>query len=218
MLFRLHYSRRRGAATPNMPLAFAVVLLWLSKAATGDDVSPIDFERQIRPLFFEHCAECHGPKTQKGSLRLDARHAALSGGDSGAVIEPGRSDKSELLRRITSDNADERMPPNGAPLSAAQITLLRQWIDAGATWPESDYDRSAARDRRLDHWAFRPIRVVQPPEIDPSALDSDVSVTMIDRFILAKLAEKGMKPSPLADRRTLARRLWLDMLGLPPSA
>jgi len=177
--------------------------------------APLDFETQIRPLLMQHCAKCHGAAVQKNGLRLDAKYSAFKGGDGGLVIVPGKAEDSELFRRITTDVAEEHMPPEGGPLKAAEIELLKRWIDAGASWPESNYDREAARDPRLDHWAWQPMQNVSPPML-PADLESKVT-NDIDRFILAKLAEKRLVPSPEADRRTLIRRLSFDLHGLPPT-
>ncbi|MCB9937432.1 MAG: DUF1553 domain-containing protein [Planctomycetaceae bacterium] len=178
----------------------------LLNAARGDE---FDFEAELRPLLIARCGECHGPQVQKGGLRLDARHTAFKGGDSGEVIVPGSSDESELLRRVSSDDADERMPPDGMPLAKDEIELLTRWIDSGADWPESDYDREAKRDRRLDHWAF------QPFERDEGGGQKDEG--KIDWFVEAKLKEHDLAFSLEADRLTLIRRLSFDMLGLPPT-
>ncbi|MBI2480213.1 MAG: hypothetical protein HYV60_16750 [Planctomycetia bacterium] len=135
-------------------ILFSLTCVALPIAAEGDGV---DFEKQIRPLLIARCGECHGPEDQQGGLRLDARHTALKGGDSGAVIVPGESGESELLRRVTSSDEDERMPPEGEPLREAEIVLLTHWIDGGAKWPETEYDRQAKIDPRLEHWAFQPL-------------------------------------------------------------
>jgi hypothetical protein len=128
--------------------------LSLAGSAKGAEPRPVDFETEIRPLLQSRCGECHGPKTQTSDLRLDARHAAFKGGLSGEVIVPFSSGESELVRRITSDDKDERMPPEGKALSKKQIDLFKRWIDAGAVWPETDYDRDARKDPRLEHWSF----------------------------------------------------------------
>ena len=177
---------------------------------------PLDFESQIRPLLIKRCGNCHGPEQQKSGLRLDAKLAAFKGGDGGPVIVAGDSAESELLRRVTTTDPDERMPPDGAPLEKVAIDLLRRWLDSGAKWPETDYDRAAARDPRLEHWAFQPLMKVK---VQDAAGHQNVAdrAREIDRLIGLKLAENQLKPSPQADRRTLIRRLYFDMLGLPPA-
>ncbi|MGZ0162314.1 MAG: DUF1553 domain-containing protein [Planctomycetales bacterium] len=177
----------------------------------------LDFEAQIRPLLLKRCGSCHGASEQNSGLRLDAKLAAFKGGDGGPVIVPGKSDESELLRRVTTADLDERMPPEGAPLTKVEIELLRHWIDSGAKWPETDYDREAARDRRLEHWAFQPLQKFRELQINGGTRQLKDKAAVIDRFVSEKLAEHGLKASPKADRRTLIRRLYFDMIGLPPS-
>ena len=184
----------------------------MSAAAAGED---IDFETRIRPVLVQHCSQCHGANVQKAGLRLDARHRALNGGDSGSVIVAGNSRQSELVRRITSHDPDVRMPPKGAILNSNEIALVTKWIDAGAHWPETDFDRAAMLDPRLDHWAWQPLQDVAPPTLSDeheSAVNNDV-----DRFIRAKLHEQQLTLSEPADRRMLIRRLAFDLHGLPPS-
>ena len=155
----------------------------------------IDFEKQIRPLLIRHCGECHGPENQESSLRLDARLFAFRGGDGGKVISPGNVNKSQLVARIESSDDDERMPPE-AKLPAKDIRLIRNWIQQGASWPETDYDRNAKIDPRLKHWAFQPLQKVTVPADESPA-------NPIDRFIARQLKGKGLSMSPPADRRTL---------------
>lgn len=171
----------------------------------------IDFENQIRPLLIQKCAGCHGPDDQTSDLRLDARHSALKGGSAGPVIVAGDAKASELIRRITADD-DDVMPPDDPPLSDSEIQLLTRWIDDGAKWPESNYDREAARDPRRNHWALQPVGKPNPPTDDKAQfLDNP-----IDRFIEHRLRENNLKSSRSADRRSLIRRLSMDLLGLWP--
>ena len=165
----------------------------------------VDFDREIRPLLQEHCIECHGEKKQKGELRLDAKVYAFKGGLDGPAILAGKADVSPLLQRVTSTDEDEKMPPKGDPLTSAQISLIREWINSGAKWPENATDKAALTDKRLHHWSVQPIR-----------RDFPANAT-IDRFIEAKLRENNLKMSPEADARTLKRRLHFDLVGLPPS-
>lgn len=186
----------------------------LSRAAFAED---IDFEKQIRPLFQQHCINCHGPSQQKSGLRLDARSFALKGGDGGAVITAGKPQDSELLHRIQSRDADLKMPPGDASLSAVELNLLTEWIRQGATWLETDYDRDAAQDPRLNHWAWQPIAIPEVPELSAPQTGTGRAFNEIDQFLLAKLDHSGLGFSEEADRRTLIRRLSFDLLGLPPS-
>ncbi len=178
--------------------------------------APIDFEKQIRPLLTRHCGNCHGAKEQKSSLRLDARHAAFRGGDGGAVIVPGKPDESELLRRIRSTD-DDRMPPEGPALSSSETELLSRWIADGADWPESDYDRAAKVDPRLQHWSFQPLKPQLPPEVSIPEHLRDAGITEIDRFLLAELSKKSLVPNDLADRHNSHSNvsLWIYMVCLP---
>ena len=192
---------------------FAIAFCSLLPAAAGDE--SIDFESRVRPLLVHRCSHCHGADIQKGGLRLDAKHAAFNGGDNGLVIMPGNSGQSELVRRVASADPDSRMPTEGKPLNADEIALLTKWIDAGAHWPETEYDRAAMHDARLDHWAWQPLQDVSPPKV--SAKQDSTIRNDVDRFILEKLNEKQLTLSAPVDRRTLIRRLSFDLHGLPPS-
>ena len=172
----------------------------------------IDFEKQIRPLLHEHCVSCHGPAKQKSALRLDARSFAFQGGKSGPVIVPDKSKESELFRRVSSKESDERMPPGEKSLSSTQIELLKRWIEEGAKWEETPADLAAASDKRLKHWAWQPI-----PKISVPLTNDPASRNEIDHFIAEKLKQKGLAFSPEADRKTLIRRLSFDLLGVPPT-
>jgi hypothetical protein len=191
-------------------------LLLIVRAETCH-AAPPDFESQIRPLLIKHCGNCHGSQEQNSGLRLDARQAAFKGGDGGTVIVPGKSSQSDLVRRVTTEDPDERMPPEGAPLSKVEIELLRHWIDSGADWPETIYDRDAAHDRRLEHWAFQPLPKHPESHTNAEPWHLKDKAGEIDRHVAVKLSEHDLKASPTADRRTLIRRLYFDMIGLPPS-
>ena len=194
----------------------AVIALWPSSDGAGA-AETVDFETQIRPLLMQRCGNCHGALEQNSGLRLDARDAAFKGGDGGPVLVPGKSGESELLRRVTTGDLDERMPPEGAPLTLDQIELMRRWIDSGAKWPETDYDREAARDRRLEHWSFQPLRQFPKSQASGETWQLGDKAGEIDRFVKANLAEHGLKASSKANRRTLVRRLYFVMTGLPPT-
>jgi mono/diheme cytochrome c family protein len=163
-----------------------------------------DFEADIRPLLREHCVECHGEKKNKADLRLDAKMHAFKGGESGPAIIAGKSDDSLLFQRITSADEDERMPPRGNPLTPEQTAKIKAWIDAGAAWPETEADKAAATDQRLLHWAYQP-------------LQRPANARDVDEFISSKLAEKNLSLSKAADARTLIRRVYFDVVGLPPT-
>ncbi|MBS1812549.1 MAG: DUF1553 domain-containing protein [Acidobacteria bacterium] len=186
--------------------------------STTQAIQAVDFERDIRPLLHARCVECHGAEKQKSGLRLDTKSSAMKGGVSGAAIIPGKSAESELIRRITSTDKAEMMPPTGERLTPREISLLKAWIDAGANWPEENTANVPAASKRADKatwWSLQPLAKVEPPMRSgiPAAWDK----SPIDRFIFARLAERGLQPNPPADRRTLIRRVTYDLTGLPPS-
>ncbi|MDB5339761.1 MAG: hypothetical protein JWN70_5380 [Planctomycetaceae bacterium] len=172
-------------------------------------LKPVDFAREIQPILQDRCFSCHGSKKQEAGLRLDIRRRAYLGGDTGPAIVPGSSVTSELVRRITTDDETQRMPPDEEPLPAEQIALLRRWVDQKAPWP----DALAGKESFDDHWSFR---AINRPDV-PQVVDSKWIRNPIDAFVMSKLDREKIIPSPEADRRTLARRLSLDLLGLPPS-
>jgi mono/diheme cytochrome c family protein len=182
------------------------VLRWLVAlavvAAPGRAVAgPVHFGRDVLPILSDNCFGCHGPdaRARKGGLRLDTRDGALRQTD--PVIIPGASTASELIRRVASGDARERMPPpkSGRRLSAQQVDLLRRWVDEGAHWGV--------------HWAFElPLRPEPPP-----VRDARWPRNPIDRFVLARLEAEGLAPSAEAPPEALIRRLSLDLTGLPPS-
>jgi hypothetical protein len=168
------------------------------------------FEKDILPLFRTRCFECHDERKQKSGYRIDLRSTAMRGGDSGKPsIIPNKSTASELILRVESKDENEMMPPMGKRLTIDEIKILRNWIDAGAEWPDA---LAGKDDAKLRHWAFQP-----PVRATMGKVKSDAWVrTPIDRFILARLEKEGLNPSPEADRVTLIRRLSLDLIGLPP--
>jgi hypothetical protein len=190
-------SDPRAALVKRTAATFVVCCLAVPAAAGLPPAAlrPVEFDRDIRPIFARHCYACHGDKKQKAGLRLDRRPDALLP----KLLKAGHSDDSPLISRVASTDSDDRMPPEGKPLTADEVGLLRAWIDQGAKWPG---------DR--DHWSLRPLKA---PPVPPSA----DTCNPIDAFWLAKLAEKGLSPSPEADKRVLIRRLTFDLLGLPPT-
>ena len=169
-------------------------------APAGDG---IDFEQDVLPILRARCVECHGPDAEESGLRVDSRQALLAGGDVGPAVVPGEPTKTEILRRMATTDPDERMPPEGEPLTAAEIAAVSRWVAGGASWP-GQMEAAASVSRTSDHWAFQPLT-------ESFAHDS------IDFFLAAELAARGLAPSPPADRRTLIRRLFLDLTGLPPT-
>jgi hypothetical protein len=170
----------------------------------------VDFERDVLPLFKARCFACHDATKQRAGFRLDVRSLAMKGGESGRpAIVPGKAAQSELVRRITSNDPDTRMPKKGEALSTKEIAAITAWIDAGAKWPDA-----LANEGPTKHWAFAaPKRPALPALPQPGSPIRNP----IDRFILARLEKEGLTLSPQADRVTLSRRLYLDLIGLPPT-
>ncbi|RUL83381.1 PSD1 and planctomycete cytochrome C domain-containing protein [Tautonia sociabilis] len=201
-----------------MPSILVRSLLVLSSLGLAQDAlppsadRPVDFREEIKPILDARCVSCHGPDEQKSGLRLDAKEPALLGGDLGPAIEPGDSASSYLIHKVAGFQGESIMPPEGDPLSPAEIGLLRAWIDQGASWPE-EADDSTPERRSSDHWAFQPITRPEPPSVH----HEEWPRSPIDRFILARLEAEGISPSPEADRASLLRRLSLDLIGLPPT-
>ncbi|MBN9121404.1 MAG: PSD1 domain-containing protein [Planctomycetes bacterium] len=190
-------------------------------AAPARAAEPVDndyFEKRVRPVLVQHCVSCHGEKKQKGELRLDAKAGFVKGGESGPAVVPGKPDESRLVKAVRYDD-DTKMPPKGK-LADAEIAVLTEWVKGGAPWPddgavgkgpEKTFDLHA---RARAHWSFQPIRRPAVPEIADrrSPITND-----IDRFLLAKLGAAGLTFAPPADRRTLLRRVYFDVIGLPPT-
>ena len=172
----------------------------------------VSFERDIRPILAQHCWQCHSEKKQSSGLRLDAKSFAVRG----AIIVPGKSADSLLYQRITAPNG-EQMPPVGERLNAKEIGLIKSWIDAGAVWSEGEKETGRIGDgekERSQHWAWQPIKKIAPPKLrNPKSAFRNP----IDFFIAEKLISSGFSLSPKADRRTLIRRLYFDLIGLPPT-
>lgn len=183
--------RVAGLIGPSAGLLVLAASLPFAAAAT------VEFSRDIQPLLAKRCFACHGPDTQEAGLRFDAAAFAVRQLDSGAqAIVPGDSAASEILSRISSTDPDLQMPPEGERLSDAEVTAIRQWIEAGAAWEE--------------HWAFRPVSRPQVPAVTGAA-------TPIDAFIQQGLKDRGLPVPVEADRRTLLRRVSYDLTGLPPT-
>jgi len=173
-------------------------------SATKASVAAVDYLRDIRPILSNSCYACHGPDeaSRMADLRLDRLDSTLDKAPSGRMpVVPGDPEKSEIIRRITSGDPDEVMPPvdSGKKLSADQVALVRRWIEQGASWKE--------------HWAFvRPRRSILPKVSNP-----EWPRNAIDYFILARLDQQGWKPSPAAAKEILIRRVTFDLTGLPPT-
>ncbi len=175
------------------------------------------FEKNIRPVLAEKCYSCHGPKNQFASLRLDSRAGILKGSDKGAVLVPGDPEKSRLIQAIRHANG-LKMPP-AEKLSDKVAADFTEWVKLGAPWPadaaapaEKSFEERIG-EAKTGHWAFRPVR---RPAL-PAVKDKSWAASPIDRFVLAKLEAKGLRPAPPADRSTLIRRVTYDLTGLPPT-
>lgn len=180
-------------------------------SVAAEEAATVDFVKDIEPILRSRCWSCHGAKETESGLRLDVRRRALEGSDNGRVIVAGKSADSSLFLRIISEDADERMPPEGKPgLTKSQIELFRRWIDSGAEWPEG---RDPVDPRSADHWSWKPVTA---PEL-PSVQGVEWIENNIDLFILRKLETHGLRLSQSAPRSTLIRRAYLDVIGLPPT-
>lgn len=187
------------------PIRRALDLVTAIAAATavaaGQSPPEVRYGRDIRPILSDRCFKCHGPDAaaRAADLRLDDRADAVRLRDGGAAVVPGDAEASELWRRITAHDVDERMPPADSgklALSAAQQQLVRRWIDAGAPYE--------------GHWSFTPPRPVTVPD-GPAR-------NPVDRFLGEARRQGGLQPAPEADRATLCRRAFLTLTGLPPTA
>jgi hypothetical protein len=205
-----------------MKLRASLLLALLAAGASAQDVAapldpargkpspPIDFIRDIQPILKEHCVACHGEQKQKGRLRLDSKTLALNGGISGKSILPGNGKESRLITILLEPNADDRMPQKADPLPKAKIDLLRLWIDQGATWPDAASAPGAVLEM---HWSH--VKPVRAPL--PAVRNSWWGRNPIDAFVAAGLEQHGLKPRPEAPRSLLLRRVYLDLIGLPPT-
>ncbi|MEE2947834.1 MAG: DUF1549 domain-containing protein [Verrucomicrobiota bacterium] len=198
-----------GMATLVMPLPQAMTMVFPPESIQF-------FENKIRPLLADNCFECHDQKKHKGNLLLTSREAILKGGDSGPAITPDDPRKSLLIEAIKYTNADLQMPPK-KKLGKQAVADLEQWIRFGAPWPSSRPTSTVVKqghsfyitDEDRNYWAFRPIK---RPDLAKSNGQAP-----IDQLILLKLESKGITANPIADRATLIRRAYFDLIGLPPS-
>ncbi|RLS43701.1 MAG: DUF1549 domain-containing protein, partial [Planctomycetota bacterium] len=184
----------RFAGLPALVATAVGIAMLAAPPAAADEV---DFSRDIQPLLAKRCFACHGPDTREAGLRLDLAEPSRATLDSGLrAIVPGDEAASEILARITSDDPDVQMPPEGSRLTATQIDALRRWITEGAEYRE--------------HWAFRPVERPEPPA-------SAAAANPIDAFVRDGLARRGLPAPSLADKQTLLRRATYGVTGLPPT-
>ena len=196
-----------------------VLLCLLALAATQPMAitlaADVDFDKQVAPLLAARCLECHNATDKKGKLDLTSAKATMLGGESGAVIVAGDPEKSLLWENVR----DDEMPPKKA-LTAAEKAIVKAWIAGGAKWGSADpidpYAYTTDKRAGSDWWSLRP--VVKPAPPDAKQLKNAAWVkSPIDAFVLAKLENKGLSPSREADSRVLARRIYFDLIGLPPT-
>ncbi len=214
----------RAAAQGWAALLLVLMALPLaSKASEPPSFSPEQFdffESQVRPLLVTHCYECHSSQSKSlmGGLHLDNRQAALDGGESGPAVVPGKPEESLIVEAVRFESFE--MPPQGK-LPEQDVETLVKWVSMGAPWPEAapsepvehwhkNYDW---QQLRASHWAWQPVQKPLPPPVQ----DAEWPQSPIDYFVLARLEAAGLKPAPPADKQTLVRRVYFDLLGLPPS-
>ena len=172
--------------------------------------SPDALEKSARAVLDRHCMACHG-EAQMAELDMRERDTLLKGGKSGPAVVPGKAETS-LLYRAASHAGELKMPPGAARIPKGDLEALRDWINEEAWWRPPEQESIFTEEQR-SFWSFQPIRDPKPPEVK----DTEWAKTPLDRFILAKLEEKGLSPSPPADKRTLIRRATYDLTGLPPA-
>ena len=183
-----------------------VAIGWWATSIARADV--VDYQRDVKPLLAARCHACHGALKQEAGLRLDTGNSIRRGGDSGAAVMAGQPTESLLLQRVSASETTQRMPPEGKPLTQAEVELLRKWITAGARSPA---DEKPADDPR-SYWAFqRPVRPKLP------AVTGTPTANQVDSFTGETLANRGLAQLPSADRATLLRRITLDLVGVPPT-
>ncbi|MCI0641391.1 MAG: DUF1553 domain-containing protein [Gemmataceae bacterium] len=189
-------------------MALAGVSVAQASAAKAKDAF---FEKRVAPVLKKNCLECHNPDKSRGSLDLSSRSSLLEGGDKGPAVVPGNAKKSLLGQMIQGPKP--KMPREKPPLSAGETAVLIRWIDDGAHWPSQVVLYAKGKNAGDEWWSTRPL--VRPPL--PKVKDATRSDNAIDRFVLAMLESKGMKPSAAADRYTFIRRVTYDLHGLPPT-
>jgi hypothetical protein len=177
-----------------------------SQSVRDQSNDKIDFKRDVQPILAASCYDCHAGENTDGGVRWDQK-SALLGGDSGEVaVVPGKPDEGSLLARVLGE--EDLMPPEdeGEPLTESQIAILRRWIEQGADWP----DEVQASVSAPKHWSL-----IQPLRYElPDTKNKDWARNSIDPFVLARLEQEGLSPSPEADRYTQVRRLYLDIIGV----
>lgn len=189
--------------------ALVTVFVVSSLARADGDPTAVSFEKDVLPVLQTKCFSCHDAKKARSGLRLDVRAKAFAGGETGKPgVVAGKSGESEVYMRVVSKNEKEVMPPKGDKLTEKEAAALKVWIDAGAKWPDA-----LSGDVKAAHWAF-----LAPKRSEvPSSKFQVPSQNPIDGFVYSRLEKEGLKPSPPAEKPTLLRRVYLDLIGLPPT-
>ena len=198
------------------------VLVGLSTRSLGDERNPLAlelFEKHIRPTLIEQCIRCHGPKKQQGGLRLDSSEWLSKGGDSGEIVTPGDPDDSILIDAIRYNDPSLEMPPKGK-LSDKVVRAFERWVKLGAADPRVAKDGEPAEKSNVpsvqqgrEFWSFQAVKRLPPPSVDRQ----DWAKNDIDYFVLSRLEKNGLIPATPADKPTLIRRVFYDLIGLPPT-
>ena len=222
-----------------IPLRCILLLLTMAAAfctRADDSTATRYFTEKVKPLLDSRCISCHGPDKVKGGLRLDSRAALLKGGDNGPALVPGKPSESLLLQAVMHSKKDLEMPPKDK-LTTNDIAVLKRWIEDGAPWPAAAANLASVvvakpgerigdawhdsrnpivrifGGQRLDLWSLKPVQRVEPPSVK----NKKFRRSPIDNFVVAKLEASKLQPAGEADKRTLARRLYFDLTGLPPT-
>jgi mono/diheme cytochrome c family protein len=169
----------------------------------------VDYQRDVRSVLQDRCVACHGPLKQEAGLRLDTARSMRTGGDSGPAIVVDDAPNSPLIQRISESDASLRMPPEGEPVPSAQIAAIARWIASGAPAPR---DEQPSPDPRR-HWSFQPLMRPVPPTVENAAW----VLNPIDAFVANRHEAQGLRPRPMAEKHTLLRRVYLDLIGMPPT-
>ena len=206
--------------TPLSETQVADFAMWIKDGAFFPDGAPVAkteasqkdfFEARIRPVLAQQCFVCH-TNSKSGGLRLDSRDDILKGGKSGPAVVPGEPEKSLLITAIRH-SGELKMPKGAAKLTDAQISDFTTWVKDGAFWPVEKTAAKKFTDEQRHLWSIQPLA---KPEV-PKVKDTAWPLNDVDRFVLARLEKEGLKPAPMADRRTLLRRVTYDLTGLPPT-
>jgi mono/diheme cytochrome c family protein len=210
--------RRIFACFCLMLICWVAVTAAVRAAAPASEHSLALFSKDVRQILTQNCVKCHGGEKTKGEFDLTTREGLLHPGAEGPNVVPGNSAGSRLMKLIRHED-DPGMPSKAEPLPAEAIAKIAAWIDSGAAYDKPLIEKGGAKrghaevtaeDRQF--WSFQPLHVSAPPLVN----DAPWVRTPIDRFVLAKLEEKGIAPNAAAERRKLIRRAYLDLTGLPP--